>query len=470
MAVTHFYKQSSSMKCRVVKINKKKIVSKSPEGLNTVALLRTASLALGISPKKCMDVAEKLYIAGYITYPRTESTKYPKSMEYLKIVDKFRGSNITFITSVLPEDNSNISLPRSGIDRGDHPPICPTTKIMRVGQHGWNLYEFIVRNFLASLLPPFVYNEITVTVDVLEETLKKQQRGKKRSRRMPKTSFSFVYHTIVSSGWSNLLPWRVKAMRLNTNVKNCKSLQTNDVGHVKQIVSESNWTKPPEYLKEYELIDAMDKFDIGTDASIPTHVETIVNRGYVKICEKENEIVKGAMKLPPRKDASSSSKNNRKTTNNRNAVDKRKGTSSTNSSTRYMVPTSLGIAVISAFELIDKDLILPTLRGNLEKHLVDIANGTESKDKILLNTLQTYFEKYRRFAKSIDRIRTHFISKEAAYKMLEQTTSMRNTKLSNLSDYEIRKLEEKEDRVSAIVSHYEKIRLEEDRKGLKDVS
>ena len=136
-----------------------------------------------------MDVAEKLYIAGYITYPRTESTKYPKSMEYLKIVDKFRGSNITFITSVLPEDNSNISLPRSGIDRGDHPPICPTTKIMRVGQHGWNLYEFIVRNFLASLLPPFVYNEITVTVDVLEETVKKQQRGKKRTRRMPKLHF-----------------------------------------------------------------------------------------------------------------------------------------------------------------------------------------------------------------------------------------------------------------------------------------
>ena len=94
MAVTHFYKQSSSMKCRVVKINKKKIVSKSPEGLNTVALLRTASLALGISPKKCMDVAEKLYIAGYITYPRTESTKYPKSMEYLKIVDKFRGAKL----------------------------------------------------------------------------------------------------------------------------------------------------------------------------------------------------------------------------------------------------------------------------------------------------------------------------------------------------------------------------------------
>ena len=47
------------MQCRVVKINKKKIVSKSPEGLNTVALLRTASLALGISPKKMHGCSRK---------------------------------------------------------------------------------------------------------------------------------------------------------------------------------------------------------------------------------------------------------------------------------------------------------------------------------------------------------------------------------------------------------------------------
>jgi hypothetical protein len=63
-------------------------------------------------------------------------------------------------------------------------------------------------------------------------------------------------------------------------------------------------------------------------------------------------------------------------------------------------------------------------------------------------------------------IRSLFINKEAAYKMLEQTTKLLSRKLSNLSDFEIRKLEEKEDRVSAIISHYEKMRLEEDRSKL----
>ena len=36
-------------------------------------------------------------------------------------------------------------------------------------------------------------------------------------------------------------------------------------------------TEPPPYLREHELIEAMDKQGIGTDASIPTHVQNIVD-------------------------------------------------------------------------------------------------------------------------------------------------------------------------------------------------
>ena len=484
-------------KCKVVNITPKKIISKSPEGLNTVALLRTASLSLGMSPKKCMELAEKLYTSGYITYPRTESTKYPSSMDYLGLVKIFKNSNINFIASIIPEDNSKMKLPRYGIDRGDHPPICPTTKLMRVGQYGWNLYEFIVRNFIASLLPPLIYNEIKVTVDVVKGSSgaknKSTGRGRGRGNRSDSrgggysnnnnnshSTFFFISHTIISPGWSKLLPWRLKAMRLNTNIDNIKSLKINDIGNIKQVSINSDWTKPPEYLKEYELIDAMDKFGIGTDASIPTHVETIAKRGYVKICNENMQVVKDEDDI---RNNNNNNKNNNKssrhnnshqrnkkggTNNNNNNNNKRKSNNNdtTTSNHRYMVPTQLGVAVITAFERIDKELILPTLRGNLEKQLVDIASNAKSKDEVLQSTIAIYFQKYRNFAKNIGQIRTLFINKEAAYKMLEQTTKLLSRKLSNLSDFEIRKLEEKEDRVSAIISHYEKMRLEEDRSKL----
>lgn len=57
-----------------------------PQGLNTVNLLKFATKNLGMSSTEAMHAAERLYLSGHMTYPRTESTQYPKQFEFSALI------------------------------------------------------------------------------------------------------------------------------------------------------------------------------------------------------------------------------------------------------------------------------------------------------------------------------------------------------------------------------------------------
>ena len=53
-------------------------------------MLKLASKALGMGPKECTVFAERLYLKGYISYPRTESSAYPQHYNLLYIsIDRY---------------------------------------------------------------------------------------------------------------------------------------------------------------------------------------------------------------------------------------------------------------------------------------------------------------------------------------------------------------------------------------------
>jgi DNA topoisomerase-3 len=68
---------------RVASVTTKEKTKQRPQALNTIELMRVASSGLGVGPHHAMQIAERLYIQGYISYPRTETTHYPENFDLL---------------------------------------------------------------------------------------------------------------------------------------------------------------------------------------------------------------------------------------------------------------------------------------------------------------------------------------------------------------------------------------------------
>jgi len=61
-------------------LKKGKKTDQTPIPFNTTGFINAAN-SIGLSPVKAMRVAESLYTNGYISYPRTDNTVYPDTLD-----------------------------------------------------------------------------------------------------------------------------------------------------------------------------------------------------------------------------------------------------------------------------------------------------------------------------------------------------------------------------------------------------
>jgi DNA topoisomerase-3 len=95
-----------------------------------------------------MQVAERLYMAGLISYPRTESSRYPPSFDVESLLRDHAGHRDwgAHAASVLAKaGGGGVRPPHTGKDAGDHPPITPMRACgradVRAGESDWRLYD-----------------------------------------------------------------------------------------------------------------------------------------------------------------------------------------------------------------------------------------------------------------------------------------------------------------------------------------
>ena len=264
--------------------------------------------------------------------PRTETTQYAELFDLKDVVrqQQHTADWADYCKTLL---SSGLAKPRKGHDAGDHPPITPCRAAGRGELDGdsWRIYDYIVRHFLASVSPNCKYDQTVAVVECGGE------------------GFSFTGKKLVDPGYTEVFPWQAIPSE-----ESVPAVSQGERLAVKDVRLAEKATSPPGYLTESDLITLMEKHGVGTDASIPVHINNICTRNYVTV-----------------------------------------------EAGRKLIPTSLGIVLVHGYLKIDPDLVKPTMRSAVEKQLDLIAHGKATMDSVLKHTLEVFKLKFLYFVKNI---------------------------------------------------------------------
>jgi DNA topoisomerase-1 len=223
-------------------------------------MMQVEANKIGIPPTVAMKLAEDLYTGGYISYPRTENTEYPKSLSMKGVLEKLRDSEFKEeVEEILAQEKI---IPSRGKKRTtDHPPIYPTAGASSDKMKGdkWKLYELIVRRFLATVGPNAIAEETNCEIDVSGEIFK--ARG-------------YVQKDL---GWK-----KYYKKYLRTTETHIPKMSIGDEMTVRSKSLNDSETKPPFRYNQGSLIQEMDRLQLGTKSTRHEIIGKLFSRNYVE--------------------------------------------------------------------------------------------------------------------------------------------------------------------------------------------
>jgi|Deesub1362A_J573_1020465.scaffolds.fasta_scaffold00076_82 DNA topoisomerase-1 len=240
----------------VIRFEKKKVRERPPIPFNTTEFLREASRFM--SPNKAMNIAESLYMSGYISYPRTDNTVYPTTLNLKSIVRSFAQSSFEKEANLVLSQK-RITPTRGKTETKDHPPIYPTSVASKekLSRDEWVIYELVVRRFLATLAP-----------DAIWET----KSGEIESN---KEKFRFSAKKLIESGWRAIYTYyKVEEIFIPDLIE----------GEILAVLDkrlEEKETRPPPRYTAGNLIKLMEKYGLGTKSTRHEIINKLYSRKYV---------------------------------------------------------------------------------------------------------------------------------------------------------------------------------------------
>jgi DNA topoisomerase-1 len=237
----------------------------------TTTLQQEASRKLGFGAKATMQVAQKLYENGYITYMRTDSTILSDTavaaaraqVTQLYGADYLPDKPRTYAGKVKNAQEAHEAIRPSG-DRFRTPAETGLT-----GDQ-FRLYELIWKRTVASQMKDAVGNSVTVKIG-----------GRASDGR--DAEFSASGKTITFHGFMKAYVEGADDpnAELDDRERRLPQVAENDRLTAEEITADGHATKPPARYTEASLVKELEEREIGRPSTYATILGTILDRGYV---------------------------------------------------------------------------------------------------------------------------------------------------------------------------------------------
>ena len=310
----------------VTQKKKEPITKLKPYPLTTIELQKLGTRVLKLTGHQIMTAAERLYTQGLISYPRTETNFYDKTISTKALLKRLESSQKygDYVSKLL--NNKEFSRPRNGKKNDKaHPPIHPVRlPESPLKPFEEKVYNLIVLHFLAQCSKDAQGEKISVTVQLADQLFEAKEES------ISIRGYLEAYEKLTKSQKNSKNDQKPRALGAIL-----EGLQEGQKLSIAELKTQRAFTQPPRPLSEADLVAKMETHGIGTDSTIHEHIKKLFDREYAR---REGQFIRA---------------------------------------------TDLGLSLVEAYEDMGVDLHKPDLRSNMEADLASIADGEKTKEEVV---------------------------------------------------------------------------------------
>jgi DNA topoisomerase-3 len=279
---------------RIDTIEKERKEFQPPFLFNLSSLQATANSMYKLSPQKTLEIAQKLYVKGIISYPRSDSSfvtreeasMFPETLDKLSKFEQYKEYFPLPFSSVM--NNKRVVNEKKVTD---HYAIIPTEQVTdpsKMSSEEEKIYSLIVKRLIAAHYEKAIFDYTTIHT-LVEERATFLSKGKEQ----------------VQAGWRTVIYGHKKEKETEEDEQDLPSLEDGEKGKVHDVKVKEGKTQPPKrytegqlitvmktagkHLEDGELTKVLNKTEgLGTEATRAGIIGVLKDRKYIDV--KRNQV------------------------------------------------------------------------------------------------------------------------------------------------------------------------------------